>query len=127
MHPEAAFLTGYALALVAVAAGIGSLGRRSTHPRASRMLAAGRSRAVRPGDPEVDWPHSEVPLFHLGVSAVVLAAAALLTAVSIARHRGPTELLAELALLLVIAARTAHLLSALRALAARPEPAGDVD
>ena len=118
MHPEAAFVAGYALVLVVVAAGLGSLGRRSTHPWASRMLAAGRPPAERSIDAAADWPHSEVPVFHLGVSGVVLAAAALLTAVSVVRHHDPIELVAQLALLLVIAARIVRLISVHRSLAA---------
>lgn len=95
MHPEAAFLAGYAAALLAMAAGLESLGRRSTSPWASRMLAASQTTERGPADGEADWPHSEVPLFHLGLSGVVLAAALLLTAVGMARHHDPTELLVQ--------------------------------
>lgn len=121
MHPETAFLARHALVLVLVAAGLGSLGRRSTHPWASRMLAASRPPAAEPVDAEDDWPHSEVPVFHLGLSGVALAAAVLLTAVSVGRHHGPIEVLAQLTLLLLIAARIARLISVRRALVA-PQP-----
>lgn len=118
MHPEAAFLAGYALVLVAVSAGLASLGRRSTHPQASRMLAAGRPPDARPpGNEKADWPHSEVPMFHLGVSEVVLAAALLLTAASIARHHRPIELVVQLALFTLIATRIARAVARHRALA----------
>ena len=109
MHPEAAFLAGYATALLAIAAGLEALGRRSTSPWASRMLAAGRAPDQRPVGGEADWPHSEVPVFHLGVSGVVLAAALLLTAVGIARHHDPIEFLVQFALLGLISWRIVRL------------------
>jgi hypothetical protein len=109
VHPEAAFLAGYAAALLAIAAGLESLGRRSTSPWASRMLAAGRPADRRPADGEADWPHSEVPLFHLGLSGVVLAAALVLTAVGMARHHDPTELLVQTAVLVVAGRRIVRL------------------
>ena len=124
MHPEAAFLAGYALVLILVAAGLGSLGRRPTHPWASRMLAASKPPAERPVNGDDDWPHSEVPVFHLGLSGVALAAAALLTAANVGRHHGPIELLAQLALLLLIAARTRRLISIHRAIASQPNRGG---
>jgi hypothetical protein len=109
VHPEAAFLAGYAAMLLAIATGLEALGRRSTSPWASRMLAASRTADRRPPDGEADWPHSEVPLFHLGLSRVVLAAALLLTAVGMARHHDPTELLAQIALLVLISRRIVRL------------------
>ena len=111
MHPEAAFLAGYAAALLAIAAGLESLGRRPTSPWASRMLAANRAADGRQADGEADWPHSEVPLFHLGLSGVVLAAALLLTAVGMVRHHDPTELLVQIALLVLISRRLVRLTS----------------
>ena len=107
MDPEAVFLTGYALVLVAVAAGLASLGRRTADPWASRVLAASRPPPDEL-DGEADWPHSEVPAFHLGVSGVVLAAALLMTAVSVARHHRPLELIVQLALLALIFLRMAR-------------------
>lgn len=109
MHPEAAFLAGYAAALVAIAAGLESLGRRSTYPWASRMLAASRTADRRPVDGETDWPHSEVPVFHLGLSGVVLAAALLLMVVGMARHHDPTELLVQITVLALISRRVVRL------------------
>ena len=120
MTAEAAFLAGYSLVLVAVAAGIEWLGRRSTRPWASRMLAASAPPAERREGGEADWPHSEVPVFHLGLSAVVLLAALLLTAASLSRHHDPTELLVQLPLLALVAARLAHVLTRRRALARPP-------
>lgn len=111
MHPEAAFLAGYAAVLLAIAAGVDLLGRRSTHPSASRMLAASRAPDQRPVDHKANWPHSEVPVFHLGLSGVVLAAALLLTAVSVARHHDPIELLVQLALLSLITRRIVRLVT----------------
>jgi hypothetical protein len=102
VHPEAAFLTGYAVALLAIAAGLESLGRRPTHPWASKAA----------------WPHSEVPLFHLGLSGVALAAAELLTGVSIARHHDPTELLVQVAVLALVTRRIVRLIGRHRALVA---------
>lgn len=105
MHPEAAFLAGYAIALVAVAAGLEALGRRSTDPWASRMLAGSRPPDVERADERASWPHSDIPAFHVGLSGAVLAAALLLTAVSIIRHHRPLELAIQLAVLAVISIR----------------------
>lgn len=110
MHPEAVFLAGYALTLVAIAAGLEALGRRSTHPWASRTLAACRP----PDEPKrdvADWPHSEVPVFHTGLSGVALAAALALTIVSMARHHDPVELAAQGALVVLIGARGLRLIT----------------
>lgn len=111
MHPEAMFLTGYALTLVAVAAGLESLGRRSTRPWASRMLAACRPADDPQPDDDAGWIHSEVPAFHTGLGGVALAAALALTIVSTARHHGPVELAAQGALLLLIGARVLRLVT----------------
>lgn len=111
MHPEAAFLSGYALTLVAVAALLVSFGRRSTEPWASRMLAASRPPDEHPiGPEERNWPHSEVPVFHAGVSGVILIAALVLTTVSVFRHHRPLELAVHLGLLTLIALRIGHVL-----------------
>ena len=107
MDPEAIFLAGYALVLVAVAAGLESLGRRSADPWSSRVLAASRP-PQDDFDGEADWPHSEVPAFHLGVGVVVLAAALLLTIVSVVRHHRPLELVVGLAVLVLISLRAAR-------------------
>lgn len=117
MHPEAAFLAGYAVVLVAIAAGVESLGRRPTRPWASRMLAASRAPDQRLVEEKADWPHSEVPVLHLGLSGVVLAAALLLTAVSVARHHDPIELLVHVALLALIARRAVRLIDRHRTVA----------
>lgn len=121
MHAEAAFLAGYALMLVAVAAGLESLGRRSTAPWASRMLAASRPSDASQAGEEAGWPHSELPGFHLGVSGVVLAAAMLLTVASIVRHHNPTELAVQLPLLVLILKRIVRLLSRHRAFVSRQD------
>lgn len=119
MDPEAAFLAGYALALTFVAVGLESLGRRSTDPWASRTLAASKPPAEqrRRGGPA--WPDSEVATFHLGLSAVALAAALVITTVSIIRQSGPIELVTHGGLLVVIVVRARHLIARHRALARR--------
>lgn len=116
MRPEAAFLAGYALTLVAVAAGLESLGRRSTHPGASRTLAACRPPDKPRVDGVADWPHSEVPVFHTGVSGVALAAALALTIVSVARYHDPVEQVVQGTLLVLIGARVLRLITRYRTL-----------
>lgn len=122
MDPEAAFLSTYALALVAAAAGLAWLSRRSTDPSASRMLAAGRPPdATHPqGEEEADWPHSEAPVFYLGVSGVALAAALMLVAASVVRNHRPLELALQVALLGLIAVRIAGIVAQLLALRSAP-------
>jgi hypothetical protein len=105
---EAAFLAGYALALVALATGLERLGRRSANPWASRVLAASRPPDISPNEVAADWPHSEVPVFHQGVGNVALAAALLLTAANVVRHHQPLELAVQLALLVLLATRIAR-------------------
>lgn len=102
MHPEAAFLAGYALALVGVAAGLVALGRRSTDPWSSKVLAASRPHAAERTDEQASWLQSDVPKLHLGVSGVALGAALLLTAVNTIRHHRPIEIVVQLLLLAVI-------------------------
>jgi hypothetical protein len=115
MHPEAMFLAGYAVVLVAIAAGLEALGHRSAHPWSSRILAASRPPDVGQPDGETDWPHSEVPVFHLAVCGVVLTAALALTAASFARHHGHVEIGVHLALLAFIATRIAGVVTRFRA------------
>ena len=117
MHAEAAFLAGYALALTFVAVGLESLGRRSTDPWASRTLAASKPSSEHRRRASAAWPSSEVATFHLGLSAVALAAAFVITIVSIVRHSGRIELVTHGGLLVVIAARARHLIARHRALA----------
>jgi len=119
MHPEAAFLSGYALVLVAVAAGLSRLGRRSTDPWSSRMLTASRQRADVSSSSDVGqepgWPHSEVPAFHVVVGIVALVAALVLVLVSLVRHHRPVEFVAQVGVLLVVGIRIAHLARRYRA------------
>jgi hypothetical protein len=117
MDPEAAFLAGYALALVFVAVGLESLGRRATDPWASRTLAASKPPDERPRRDGPEWPDSEVATFHLGLSAVALSAAFVIATDSIIRYSGPIELVTHGGLLVVIAARVRHLIARHRALA----------
>ena len=115
MHPEAAFLTGYALSLTFVAVALESLGRRSADPWASRTLTACRPPTEQPSPEELDWPHSEVPAFHLGLAAVALVAALVITALSGVRHVRLTELVIHSALLVVITVRIRHVIIECRA------------
>lgn len=117
MHPEAAFLAGYALVLTAVAAGLGWVGRRNTDPWSSRMLTASRPPGeARPvAERERGWPHTDVPAFHVAVGAVALTAALLLVVVSIVRHHGPIELVVQTGVLVLVGSRLAHLASRFRA------------
>jgi hypothetical protein len=109
VHAETAFLAGYALALTLVAVGLDSLGRRSTDPWSSRVLAGSQRAADRPAHQGPDWLDSEVPAFHLAISAVALAAAFTITALSAALYRGPAELVTACTLLVVITIRIRHL------------------
>ena len=114
MHPEAAFLSGYAVVLIAVAAGLTRLGRRSTDPWSSRMLTASRQPgASSEAGHEPGWPHSEVPAFHVVVGIVALVAALLLVLVSLMRHHRPVECVAQVGILVVIGFRITRLASSL--------------
>ena len=86
------------------------------------MLAACRPPDERQVDDEADWPHSEVPVFHRGLNGVVLTAALLLTAASVARHHRPIEFVVHLALLALIATRIARSVTQHRALSQRNKP-----
>jgi hypothetical protein len=118
LHPEAAFLAGYAAALVGVAVGLVALGRRASDPWSSRVLAASRPPASEPPDDRpgghASWLDADVPAFHRGVSGVALGAALLLTAVSAVRHHRPIEVIVQLALLAVISMSAHRLRSTAR-------------
>ena len=58
VHPEAAFLAVYALALTLVAVGLESLGRRSTDPWASPTLAASKPPSEHRRRDSREWPDS---------------------------------------------------------------------
>ena len=103
MHPEVAFLGGYASVLVLVATGLDRLGRRPSSAWASRPLAAGRPPGWRSAAEEPGWPHTEVPGFYHGVSLVVLAAGMVLAGAGLGRHHDPVEV-ALLGAVLVVAA-----------------------
>ena len=104
MRAEAAFLVGYAVALVALAAGLEWIGRKSSDPWSSRMLAASRPVDLAERDLTADWPHSEVPRFHQGLAAVALVAAFVLTVANLARHHRPIELVVIACVLALVAA-----------------------
>lgn len=114
MRPEAAFLAGYALALVALAAGLEWLGRRSANPWSSRVLTASRPPDAQHLDYSADWPHSEVPVFHQGVGGVALAAALLLTTANVIRNHHLVELVVLLPLVALIATRILRVVRRLR-------------
>ncbi|HUF97756.1 MAG TPA: hypothetical protein VMM60_06460 [Ilumatobacter sp.] len=110
MHPEAAFLAGYSFSLILIAVGLERVGRCSTDPSTSRTLAASRPPTRRTSDLEPDWPHSEVPAFHLGLAAVALAAALVIATVSAVRNIGPVELIVHASLLALIGLRIRHVM-----------------
>ena len=134
MHPEAIFLTGYALALVAVAAGLEAVGRRSADPQVSPLLAARRRTDPGPLDADpspplpspdrtsdgrrsiasIAWLDADVPRLHRGLAVVAVAAALVLTSASTVRHHRPAELVVQLVVLALITASTARLLGRLR-------------
>lgn len=119
MHPEAAFLAGYAIALVGLAAGLVALGRRSTDPWSSKVLAASRPPVSERPDEQASWLHSDVPAFHLCLSGVALGAALLLTTVNAVRHHHPIEVIVQLTLLAVITMSAYRLLKTARSSSAR--------
>lgn len=102
MDPDAAFLAGYAVALVGLAAGLVVLGQRSTDPWSSKVLAASRPPASERTDEQASWLHTDVPAFHLCLSAVALTAAVLLTAVNAVLHHRPLEVAVHFTLLAII-------------------------
>lgn len=107
MHPEAAFLDAYALALVAVATGLARLAQVDTTPQKATMLRAER-RTTAPSSPAAvgtGWPHSEAPQLHAAIGGVATTAALVLAVASIIRHHQPVELVASALLFTVIAAR----------------------
>ena len=115
--PEVLFLTGYAVALTLVAAGLDAIGRRSTDPWSSPALAGSRPRAPA-AHPEPDkapagtaaaWPDHDVTTFHAGLAGVALLAALALTSVAAVRHHGFAELALELAVTVLIVSRARHL------------------
>jgi len=119
VHPEAAFLSGYALLLAGVAAALDRLGRRATDPWSSRMLTASRPAGEPLPHHPPGWPHSEVPTFHLVVGMVALVAALLLTTVSLVRNHAPAEAAAQLVVLVLIGAGLFRLVRRQRAHRAR--------
>jgi len=123
LHPEAAFLAGYAAVLVGVAVGLDALGRRAVDPWSSNVLAASRPPTAEQPDDPASWLHADVPAFHVGISAVALGAALALTAVNAVRHHQPFDLLVQFALLAVIS-MTAYRLVNRHRLPASPQRDG---
>jgi hypothetical protein len=93
---EAGFVAVYAVGLLLVAGGLFRLGRVSTSPWRSRVLAAYRDQAPEPLDAEVrtDWPHSEVARLHTAAACVASTAATLLSAAELARQHHALDVLA---------------------------------
>lgn len=108
MHSEVAFLAGYSFSLTLIAIGLEWLGRRSTDPWASRTLVASRPPTSQPTSKELAWPHSEVPTFHLGMTAVALVAALVIAALSAVRYGGAMEHAVHASLLVLIGTRIRH-------------------
>ncbi|MEO6713823.1 MAG: hypothetical protein ABIM89_10390, partial [Mycobacteriales bacterium] len=71
---------------------------------------ASRPPDMASADVSADWPHSEVPVFHQGVSGVALAAALVLTAANLVRHHRPVELAVNVSVLMLIAVLSARIL-----------------
>lgn len=90
MSIDVLVLTVYSFVLSCAALGLRALGRRSTSPYASRVMA-GHLRATGE-EPEPlsgdDWPHSEVPRLYVGMAVVAALAATALSASALALQDG---------------------------------------
>jgi hypothetical protein len=91
---EVAFISAYAVVLLAVAWGLWRLGRVNNDPWKGRLLA-GHRRGM-PDAPHAagahDWPHSEAPRLYTGVALVAATAATLLCVAEAFRHHAAAEL-----------------------------------
>ncbi len=82
-------------------------------PRKSRCTDSDRGREiVRPLDP---WPHSEAGRFHRVIALLLVALAALVLLVELARHHGPAEAALLVGMLVAIGSAGRWLLRDLRA------------
>jgi hypothetical protein len=90
---EGGFVAVYAVGLLLLSCGLFRLGRVSTSPWRSRVLAAYRDQAldVVTG---TDWPHSEVVRLYTAAACVASTAATLLSAAELVRHHHAFEVLA---------------------------------
>jgi hypothetical protein len=93
MDSEVAFVGGYALALLALAAGLHRLGRINNDPWSSRLFAAYRAQAPEPppSPSRSDWPHGEAPRLYTAVAAVASTAALVLSLGELLRHHAGAE------------------------------------
>ena len=102
MSADVVVLTLYSLLLSGAAHGLRALGRRSSSPYASRVLA-GHLRATGE-EPEPlqddDWPHSEVPRLYAGMALVAALAATALSVAGLALQ--DAAVLSSLALVVAV-------------------------
>ena len=96
MSFEGGFVAVYAVGLLLFSCGLFRLGRVSTSPWRSRVLAAYRDQAPEPLDAVTgaDWPHSEVARLYTVAACVASTAATLLSAAELARRHHSFEVLA---------------------------------
>ena len=100
VHVEVAFISGYALVLLAAAWGFRRLGHVNNDPWSSRLFAAYRREAGDvPSLTSSDWPHSEAPRLYTTLGLVAAAAGTLLCVAEAFRHHR----LAEVGVLTVVA------------------------
>jgi hypothetical protein len=99
---EAAFICGYALALLGTAWGLWRVGHVNNDPWSSRVLA-GHRRQTRtvPHVPQAHWPHSEAPQLYTGLALVAAGAATLLCIAEAIRHHAPAEIVVLVAVALL--------------------------
>lgn len=89
MSTDVVVLAAYSLVLSCAAHGLRALGRRSSSPYASRVLAGHlRATGEQPEPLGDDWPHSEVPRLYVGMALVAALAATALSVASLALQDG---------------------------------------
>lgn len=101
MSIEVALLSTYSLGLLGIGQALRALGRRSTSPWASRILAGHLRATGQKPEPlaDDDWPHSEVPRLYAGMGLVAALAASALSLGSLALHPSGAAVALPLAVL----------------------------